>query len=233
MVRKSTPTGLEGVLTALIENAENTQLEVIGTAAPSQLARRPAGKRKAPERPYFCDICDKHYSQSQGVSRHCREAHNLPYSCLHCNYKWSRPYQYRIHLEMWHPDVDADHVLGKPAGSRCRSAAITTRRDPHLPAPVTDPDRRNRIKPQRRPMRPLPVVAKVTRIPLPVAYDRQPEYAETKITACMSKDASGLELFGATDAPSADLSREVRAQSANDVGTSVQCGPSLLLQPFF
>ena len=192
-----------------------------------------AGKRasEAPERPYFCDICDKHYSQPQGVSRHRREAHGLPYSCLYCNSKWSRPYQYRIHLEKWHPDVDADDVLGKPAGSRCRSA-ISIRRDPHLPAPVTEPARRNRTKPQRRPMRPLPAVAKVTRIPLPVAYDPQPECAETEITACKSEDASELEIFGTTDAPSEVLSTEERAQSANDVGTSVQRGPSLLVQPY-
>ena len=238
MVQKSTPTGLEGVLPALIEDAENTQLEVKSAAASFQLAGRPAVKNEAPERPYFCDICDKHYSQPQGVLRHRREAHSTLYSCFRCNFKWSRPYQYRSHLEKWHPDVDANNVLGKSAGSRCRSAIII-RRHPHLPDPVTEPDRRSRAKPQRRPMRPLPAVAKVTRVPSPamssmssVAYDPQPELAETSITARTSEDVSGLEYFGATDSPSAVSSTEERAQSVNDVGTSVQRGPSWLVHPF-
>ena len=235
MVQKFTPTGLKDVVSALIEDAENTQLEVMGTAVSFQLARWPAVKPETPERPYFCDICDKHYSQPQGVLRHRREAHNTPYSCFLCNLKWSRPYQYRIHLEKWHPDVDANNVLGKSAGSRCRSAIII-RKQQHLPAPVTEPDRRNKAKHQRRPTRPLPVVATVTRdlspAMSPVAYDMQPEYAETAITARKSEDVSGFEFSGATDSPSAVPSTEERAQSVNDVDTSVQRGPSWLEHPY-
>jgi hypothetical protein len=209
----------------------------MGTAVSFQLARRPAVKPEASERPYFCDICDKHYSQPQGVSRHRREAHNTPYSCFLCNFKWRRPYQYRIHLEKWHPDVDANNVLGKSAGSRCRSA-ILIRRHLHLPAPVTEPDRRNKARPQRRPMRPPPAVATATMDPSPamspVAYDRQPEYAETlaAITARKSEDVSGIGFFGTADSPSAVSSTEERAQSMSDVGTSVQRGPSWLVHPF-
>ena len=235
MVQKSTPTGLEDVLPALIEDAENTQLEVMGTAVSFQLARWPAVKPETPERPYFCDICDKHYSQPQGVSRHRREAHNTPYSCVFCNFKWSRPYQYRIHLEKWHPDVDANNVLGKSAGSRCRSAIII-RKQQILPAPVTEPDRRNKAKHQRRPTRPLPVVATVTRdlspAMSPVVYDMQPEYGETATTARKSEDVSGFEFSGATDSPSVVSSTGERAQSVNDVDTSVQRGPSWLVHPY-
>jgi hypothetical protein len=80
-------------------------------------ARRPSGIRGAPECSYSCDTCGEQYSQPQGVSRHRRRAHN-PHACLCCEFKWSRPYQYRDHLEKHHPHVDCDYILGKRAGSR-------------------------------------------------------------------------------------------------------------------
>ena len=47
--------------------------------------------------------------------RHYRAKHN-PNSRMYCDAKWSRPYQYRYHLEEHHRDVDPDHVLGKRPG---------------------------------------------------------------------------------------------------------------------
>jgi hypothetical protein len=153
------------------------------------------------ERRYFCD-CGRHYSQPQGVLRHRRAAHNIPHSCfsLRCEFKWTRPCEYRTHLEKRHPKVNPAKVLGKPAGDRCRSTIVG--RDL---APM-EYDRRSQAEPRQRPMTPpLPALAKVTHVPppamSPVAYDPQFEYAEPAVTTRKhDEDARGLEFVGAADA---------------------------------
>jgi hypothetical protein len=70
-----------------------------------------------------CEACGERYAQQQGLNRHYREKHN-PSSCIYCGASWSRPYQYRDHIEKQHPDVDPDLVLGKAAGSRRRSTVF-------------------------------------------------------------------------------------------------------------
>lgn len=152
-------------------------------AASLQAAGRPADMLGTPERVYSCNTCGEKYSQRQGLLRHRRKAHDNPHSCLCCEFKWSRPDQYRTHLEKWHPDVDCDRVLGKPAGSRRRSK-ILGRDLPH------DFSSRQCLM-----MPPLPEVAKATHIHSTMAYDPRSEFAEPAVTTPKDKDrdARGLE----------------------------------------
>ena len=90
--------------------------------------RRPSASRVVPRRLYYsCDDCGKTFAQQQGITRH-RRTHS-PNLCINCDFMWSQPYQYRQHLEQCHPDVDADLVLGKPAGSRRQTAIFTQTSD--------------------------------------------------------------------------------------------------------
>lgn len=143
--------------------------------------------------------------------RHRRTAHNKPHSCFYlcCKFKWTRPCEYRTHLEKRHPEVDSDKVLGKPAGHRSKSTIIG--RDLPIEYEQSKP------QPGQRPMTP-PVPAMVTQVPsppiLPVVYNHQPEYAHPAITT--RKHARVLEFFGATDAPLFSSAKEF-AQSVNDL----------------
>jgi hypothetical protein len=70
-----------------------------------QSSRPPAGIGGAISKgPYPCDICGKRYAQRQGVRRHYREIHDHPNSCSYCDFKWTRPYLYKAHLEAKHRD---------------------------------------------------------------------------------------------------------------------------------
>ena len=91
-------------------------------ATSSSSRRRPHG-RKAPERPFSCNPCDRKFAQRQGLNLHNRAKHN-PSLCISCDFRWSRPYQYRDHLEAHHPELDTDTVMGKTAGSRRRAASF-------------------------------------------------------------------------------------------------------------
>ena len=170
------------------------------TAVSLQPVGQPAGTREAPEHPFSCDTCGEKYAQRQGVLRHHRNAHNNPHSCLYCDFKWSRPDQYRTHLERYHPDVDRDHVLGKPAGSRRRSMIIGRDLPHRFSPPVIEPNQRFQAGPWQCPMAPsLPVTANVTHVPSPavlsVACDSLPEYAEPTITTREHEDAHSSEFL--------------------------------------
>jgi hypothetical protein len=190
MIRKLTFLGREGVQPSWVEDVTTPQLAIVETAVSLQPANRPAGTRDAPERSYFCDICCKHYSQPQGLSRHRQAVHNNPSSCLHCDFKWSRPYKYRAHLEKWHSDVDHDYILSKPAGSRRCSTIIGRDVPQHASLPAIQPGQQTQAEPQQRPLTP-PAVANVRHVPspsmLPVVYDHQPGYDGTAITSAGTK----------------------------------------------
>ena len=175
---------------------------------------------------YSCNICGKKYSQRQGVSRHCQSAHSSPNSCLFCDFEWARPYLYTNHLKMCHPDVNADEVLGKPAGSR-RSSTIIGRNfeQPGYPL-VIEPGQWSRAEPRQRPMAPLHTVTKDTHVPsstkLPVAHNPQPELAEPTVMLQKHEESHGLEFLGTPDAPSAFLSTEECVQSVSDFVISIE-----------
>ena len=185
--------------------------------------------RVVPKRLYSCDICGKKYSQPQGVSRHRHAAHDNPHSCLRCEFKWSRPYQYRIHLEKWHPDVDPDNVLGKSAGSHSRSTIIGRDLPQHFPLPTVDSYRRSpaELGHWQRPVTLLlPEAAKVTHVSRPamlfLAYNPLLKHAEPAVTSRNCEDDKVLELSDATDTPTAFLSTGECSQSVYDVGVSIQ-----------
>ena len=199
-------------------------------------ARRLAGMRIPPERSYSCDICGEQYSQPQGVSRHRRKAHNIPHSCLRCEFTWTRPCQYRVHLEKCHPDVNSDKILGKPAGSRRQSKVIGRDLPQHYYHTTLQSDQRSQAELQKQPMTPLmPEVAKVTHLPshsvLPVADELLSEYEKPAITTHKYEDAHGLHFLGATgDAPSACSSTVERV---NDLDISIRGGKIRLVHAIF
>ncbi len=98
----------------------------------SRSPRQSAGMREMPERPYLCE-CGKRYAQPQGVNRHYRAKHD-PSSCVICGAKWSRPYQYRDHIEKQHPGVDPDLVLAIKHDRRIQ--AVSSRPPPTQTAPA-------------------------------------------------------------------------------------------------
>jgi hypothetical protein len=127
---------------------------------------QPAGMNEALKRPFVCHTCGKRYAQPGGVTRHHRAKHS-PNSCTYCGARWSRPYQYRDHLERHHHDVDPDLVLGKPAGSRRRAEVIGRRRPQNVSPHVIKHDRQSQATPRRHPLRPpLPAVVQVPQVPL-------------------------------------------------------------------
>lgn len=104
---------------------------------------------------------------------------------------------------MRHPNVNPDKVLGKPAGSRCRSTIIGRDIPQYFLPPDITLDRRSHVEPQQRPMTPpLPEVATVN-IPSPAMSfmaDYFPvEYTELTNTKRKHKEARTLEFLGSTD----------------------------------
>ena len=165
-------------------------------------ARRRAGMREVLKRSYSCDICGKKYSQPQGLSRHHQAEHN-PHSCLYCGFKWSRPYQYRSHLEKWHLDVNADNILGKPAGSRRKSTIIGRNLPQHFFPSAFEPDPQSHAEPLRRPlMLPLPAMAH---------YDPLHERAGPAVTSRKREEVGVLQL---TDIIEPDIPSAFRSQKS-------------------
>jgi len=132
----------------------------------SRSSRPSAGMQEALKRPHVCHTCGKRYAQPGGVMRHYREKHG-PNSCMYCGASWSRPYQYRDHLEKYHCDVDPDLVLGKPAGSRRRAKATGRGRPQNVSPHVVKHGRWSQVAPEGPPlMPPLPAVVEVPQVPL-------------------------------------------------------------------
>ncbi|KAF8496826.1 hypothetical protein F5888DRAFT_1702827 [Russula emetica] len=142
----------------------------------SRSSRQPAGMHEALKRPYICHTCGKTYAQPGGVMRHYRAKHN-PNSCTYCGARWSRPYQYRDHLEKHHRDVDPDLVLGKTAGSRRRAEVIGRGRPQNVSPHVVKHDRQSQDAPRRPPLMP-PLAPVVTGPQVPLASSSAEELAQ-------------------------------------------------------
>jgi hypothetical protein len=181
-----------------------------GVAGSSQSSRRLTDMRESPKRSFSnfsCDTCGKTFAQPQGVTRHYREKHN-PSLCIYCDVGWSRPYQYKDHLEKHHPGVDPVTVLGKTAGSRRRTSIIARHPPPPPPPPppqdlppIVDLDVRghSEIRPYL-PVLPLPVVAESSTVTSPamlsMTYVPQLESAQRTLTRKGSHEgASNLNHF--------------------------------------
>ena len=94
--------------------------------ASSQSFRQTTGAGGAFKGPYTCDICGKRFAQSQGVRRHYRAIHN-PSSCSYCDFKWSRPYQYRAHIKKKHRNVISDLAPDEAMWTRRHRVPNTTK----------------------------------------------------------------------------------------------------------
>lgn len=196
---------------------------VVSSRPPARLVSGVRKRRKVLKGPYSCDICGKRYEQQQNVFRHQREKHNDPYSCIvpDCEDKWNRPDEFRAHLINFHPDIDPDKVIGKPAGAHRRSKIVG--RD--IPSPPTiESVRWSYAEPQQRSMTPpLPAVANVvthtpssTSTMSSVANNPQPQHPESAITTRKHEYARRLEFLCDTSAPSVFSFTEDCAQSMND-----------------
>ncbi len=133
--------------------------------APSRSSGQLTGTREALERPYLCNTCGERYAQRQGVNRHFRAKHN-PSSCVYCGVKWSRPYQYRNHIEKQHPNIDPDLVLGKASSSRRKATVIGREQPQHVSIPAIRRERRIQAVSLCPPLTPSPpAVANITHAP--------------------------------------------------------------------
>ena len=136
-------------------------------ATASWSSRRPIGTREVQKRSHSCSICGKEYTQMQGVRRHIRTKHH-PSSCLLCDFKWARPEHYRNHLTKRH-DLelsDIDEIIGKPAGSRCRTTIIGRDLIKNVSPHAIQHDRQAHPDVHQRPlMPPLSSVANVSHLP--------------------------------------------------------------------
>lgn len=194
---------------------------------PGRLASGVRKRRKVLERPYPCDICGKRFAQQQNVSRHQKKEHNKPHSCIvpGCEDKWNRPDEFRAHLINFHPDIDPDKVIGKPAGARHKSK-IMGRDVP--PPPTIESVRWSKVEPRQRSMTPpLPAVANVITHAPPssissVANDPQPEHVEPTIMTGKREYARRLEFLRDTNGPSVFSFTEDCTQSINDRDISTQ-----------
>jgi hypothetical protein len=122
--------------------------------------------------------------------RHLNREHKGPYRCLIpcCNSPWKRPYLYREHLELRHPDIDPDKVLGKRARSSRKSKIIGRDLAPPVSPLTAEADEQSQAEPPQFPMTtPLPAATNVTYSPSPallfVTHDSQPEGSEPAVAA--------------------------------------------------
>jgi hypothetical protein len=199
--------------------------EKVSLPQPSQ---RPTGISGAPRGLYPCEICGKRYAQLQGVRRHYRAMHD-PSSCSYCDFKWSRPYQYRAHIKKRHRDVISDVALDEAMWARHRVAkkARCMRQQPVL-ALTPEHGRRDGTETGWGPLTPPPLDM-ATHVHLPdfshVGHGPHPESAKPTIRMERKhEDASELVLL--TSFPST----EERAQPAMDLDMSTRGAQMWLVQ---
>ena len=92
-----------------------------------QSQNRNTGAMERREKKNWCSLCQREFSQLQVLSRHIKDKHKDKESCLYCSsFKWSqgRPYIYRNHLRVQHPQFPSPKHLRKldASGVRHRSS---------------------------------------------------------------------------------------------------------------
>lgn len=100
-----------------------------------QSQSRSANTMERCEKKNWCSHCEIGFSQSQVLGRHIKDKHKTKDSCPLCtSFKWSRgrPYLYRKHLRIRHPEIPPPDVRQK--GSKTpkeslKSQALSTRLD--------------------------------------------------------------------------------------------------------
>ncbi|KAH9992865.1 hypothetical protein BJV77DRAFT_1067588 [Russula vinacea] len=205
----SMPQDVSCTPTAVQYQAESTsrdkpqQLNKTGIGAEnasSQPSQRPTDEGEAPKGPY--------------------PAMHDPSSCSYCDFKWSRPYQYRAHIKKKHRDVIPDVALNEAMWARRRAAknARCIQQQPVLTL-TPDPGRRMGTETWWGPLTSPPSeVVRATPAHQPaishVDYGPQPESVE--LGEHKREDASESELRTALS------STEERAQRAMDLDMSAR-----------
>ena len=112
--------------------------------APSTKSRAPQSQSRSAdamerhEKKTWCSLCEVDFSQSQVLSRHKKDIHNAKESCLFCStFKWSqgRPYLYRNHLRIRHPEILLPEIRlknSKKSKKHSKPQARTLGKAPHL-----------------------------------------------------------------------------------------------------
>ena len=177
-----TPTAVRNQQGALHDVRRRSQHVGKGPAVMPSRSSRQADAHGSPTRRYSCDMCDKHYAQPQGLSRHQRETHS-PRLCRHCGvFEWGRPYVLKEHLEKWHPGVNPDAEL-EEIKRNGRSTTTITRCLPQISPSTPELEQWGLAEFQLHPPTlPLPAMMGLPSVSLPpfppVAYRPQPESME-------------------------------------------------------
>ncbi|KAF8262184.1 hypothetical protein EI94DRAFT_721781 [Lactarius quietus] len=83
---------------------------------------------------YSCSVCGDRFAQLQGARRHHREKHE-PRECPHCHaFRWGRPYLFKKHLKLKHPEIDSEIATSDATVRNPRKDTIVTA-DPMLSPP--------------------------------------------------------------------------------------------------
>ena len=197
-----TPTAVQGQAESTSRDRPQ-QLKQTGIGAEnasSQPSQRPTDEGETPKGQYPCEICGRRYAQLQGVRRHYRAMHD-PSSCSYCDFKWSRPYQYRAHIKKRHRDVIPDVALNEAMWARRRAArnARCIRQQPVL-ALTPDPDRRVGAETWRGPLTTPPsevIRATPAHSPAISHVDYSPQSESVELVERKLEDASESELRAA------------------------------------
>ena len=216
-----TPTAVQGQAESTSRDRPQ-QLKQTGIGAEnasSQPSQRPTDEGETPKGQYPCEICGRRYAQLQGVRRHYRAMHD-PSSCSYCDFKWSRPYQYRAHIKKRHRDVIPDVALNEAMWARRRAArnARCIRQQPVL-ALTPDPDRRVGAETWRGPLTTPPseaVRATPAHSPAISHVDYGPQSESVELVERKLEDASESELRAAFS------STEELAQRVMDLNMSAR-----------
>jgi hypothetical protein len=119
-----------------------------------QATVQPADMRRSPKSIFPCGICNKKYSQPQGVIRHQREVHEGKRLCPNCDdFTWSRPYQLTKHFKEQHPHSNLDPILCDVTRRRREDSMNKKRLRQQQASPAIECDRRSHGKPYRNPYR--------------------------------------------------------------------------------
>ena len=92
------------------------------TAGPSRSPLKPSEDR------YKCRICELDYKQKQGLTRHCRDVHEVSLCLLCSGFEWHRHHELKEHLEGQHPDIHVPAALAEATRYRRRATMLKNRR---------------------------------------------------------------------------------------------------------
>ena len=106
---------------------------------------RATNAENRPEKKYWCSSCESGFTQPQVLSRHMKDTHETKRSCSHCisqgsNFTFSRgrPYIYRKHLAMQHPEIAPPQVRQKASRYRKESSNLGAKKEKCVrPVPVS------------------------------------------------------------------------------------------------